>query len=101
MSVPLETFILDHLRARLPGSADPVEVARAFQAATQPDSTDPEAWHRHLSATRRAAIRLASEGRLEILRKGKPVPVEAARGVIRLRLLPEPAAEGPIAEGAA
>lgn len=94
MSVPLEAFILDHLRARLPGSADPVELARAFQAATQPDSTDPEAWHRHLSAVRRAALRLGGEGRLEILRKGKPVAVEAARGVIRLRLLPEPAAIG-------
>ena len=77
--------MLDHLRARLPGSADPVEVARAFQAATQPDTADPEAWHRHLSAVRRAALRLAGEGRLEILRKGKPVPPAEARGVIRLR----------------
>ena len=99
MSIPLEAFILDHLRARLPGSADPVEVARAFQAATQPENPDPEAWHRHLSAVRRAAVRLAGERRLEILRKGKPVPPEAARGVIRLRLLPEPAPDEATAEG--
>lgn len=91
MSTPLEAFLLDHLRARLPGSADPVEIARAFQAATQPDSADPEAWHRHLSAVKRAALRLAGEGRLEVLRKGKPVPVAEARGVIRLRLAQEPA----------
>ncbi len=101
MSIPLEAFILDHLRARLPGSADPVEVARAFQAATQPESPDPEAWHRHLSAVRRAAVRMAGERRLEILRKGKPVPPEAARGVIRLRLLPEPAPDETQAEGEA
>lgn len=90
MSTSLETFLLDHLRARLPGSADPVEVARAFQAATQPDSSDAEAWHRHLSAVKRAALRLAAEGRLEVLRKGKPVPVAEARGVIRLRLVQAP-----------
>lgn len=87
MSIPLEAFLLDHLRTRLPGSADPVEVARAFQAATQPPSPDPEAWHRHLSAVRRAALRLAGEGQIEILRKGKPVPPGEARGVIRLRAL--------------
>ncbi len=86
MNSPLEAFVLDHLRARLPGSADPVEVARAFHATTHPDETDPEAWHRHLSAVRRAALRLAGEGQVEVLRKGKPVAPEAARGVIRLRL---------------
>jgi len=83
---PLETFLLDHLRARAPASADPVEVARAFQAATVPDSTDPEAWHRHLSAVRRAALRLAGLGQVEILRKGKPVAPDGVRGVIRMRL---------------
>lgn len=88
----LETFLLDHLRARAPGSADPVEVARAFQAATQPGDGDPAAWHRHLSAVRRAALRLAGEGVIEVLRKGKPVPVAEARGVIRLRLAPDQAA---------
>jgi hypothetical protein len=82
----LEHFLLDHLRARAPGSADPVEVARAFQVATQPENGDAEAWRRHLSAVRRSALRLAGEGAIEVLRKGKPVPVAEARGVIRLRL---------------
>ena len=86
MSIPLDAFLLDHLRARAPASADPVEVARAFQAATRPDDPDPAAWHRHLSAVRRAALRLAEQGSLQILRKGKPVPPAEARGVIRLRL---------------
>ncbi len=87
-TVALEKFLIDHLRARA-GSADPVAVARAFQAATQPENTDPEAWHRHLSAVRRTALRLADEGRVEVLRKGKKVAAAEARGVIRLRLAPE------------
>jgi hypothetical protein len=82
----VETFLLDHLRARAPGSADPTDVARAFQAAAEPANPDAEAWRRHLSAVRRAALRLAADGRVEVLRKGKPVPSEEARGVIRLRL---------------
>ena len=88
-ALPLDTFLLDYLRARAPGSADPVEVARAYQVATQPENSDPEAWHRHLSAVRRMAQHLAGEGRVEILRKGKPVAPAEARGVIRLRLAPD------------
>ena len=82
----LEDFLLSHLRDRAPASVDQVQVARAFQAATQPENRDPEAWHRHLSAVRRLALRLAEDGRVEVLRKGKPVPLAEARGVIRLRL---------------
>lgn len=88
----IDAFLLDHLAARAPASADPVEVARAFQAASDPGNPDPEAWHRHLSAVKRAALRLAGEGQVEILRKGKPVPVAEARGVIRLRQPAAPSA---------
>lgn len=83
------------MRSLAPGSVDPVQVARAFQAATEPDNRDPDAWHRHLSAVRRTALRLATDGRVEVLRKGKPVPVADARGVIRLRLPPDGAAPEP------
>ena len=41
----------------------------------------------------RVAVRLAREGRIEILRKGRPVPPDEVRGVIRLRLRPVP--DGP------
>ena len=87
----LEDFLLNHLRDQAPISADPVQVARAFQAATEPDNRAPEAWHRHLSAIRRTALRLAEDGRVEVLRKGRPVPAAEARGVIRLRLPSESA----------
>jgi hypothetical protein len=55
----------------------PSEVARALA---------PEAWRPLLGAVRAEALRLAEAGRIEILRKGRPVPAEALRGVIRLRM---------------
>jgi hypothetical protein len=41
---------------------------------------------------RRAAVRLAQEGRIDILRKGKPVDPLGVKGVIRLRVRPAGAA---------
>jgi hypothetical protein len=65
----------------------PSEVARAL-APTE------EAWRRLLGPVRAAAIRLAREGRIEVLRKGKPVDPEAEiRGVIRLRIATPPVEE--------
>jgi hypothetical protein len=43
-----------------------------------------------MGPVRRAAFGLARAGRVEVLRKGKPVPPEAARGVIRLRAAATP-----------
>ena len=71
------------------GSISPTDaahaVAHAVSGAAGTDS-NPDAWHQYLSAVRRAAIRLALEGRIDILRKGKPVPPEGVKGVIRLRI---------------
>lgn len=41
-------------------------------------------WHGLMQETRRTAVRLAREGRLVILRKGKPVDPDDFRGVYRL-----------------
>lgn len=57
----------------------PSEVARALA---------PE-WRALLPAVRRTALRLAAAGRIDVLRKGKPVGAEAVRGVIRLRARPK------------
>ena len=57
-------------------SVNPTDIARALA---------PE-WHGQLNAVRRAAIRLAEAGRIDILRKGKPVAPAAVKGVIRLRI---------------
>jgi hypothetical protein len=43
-----------------------------------------EAWRSLLTPVRRAAIALARDGRVLVLRKGKPVPPEGVKGVIRL-----------------
>ena len=62
-------------------SISPSDVAQAL---------DPDpAWQRLLTPVRRAAIGLAVAGRIDILRKGKPVDPADVRGVIRLRLRPQ------------
>lgn len=62
----------------------PSEVARAL-------APEEDAWRRLLGQVRAAAIRLAREGRIEVLRKGKPVdPAAEIRGVIRLRIAATP-----------
>jgi hypothetical protein len=61
----------------------PSEVARAL-------APDADAWRRLMGPVRATAIRLARDGRIEVLRKGKPVDPEAEiRGVIRLRMRSE------------
>jgi hypothetical protein len=54
----------------------PSDVARALDAD----------WRKLLAPVRRAAAQLADAGRIDILRKGKPIPPHEIRGVIRLRL---------------
>ncbi len=53
----------------------PSDVARALE-------TD---WRCLMGPVRRTAADLAAAGRIDILRKGKPIAPEAMRGVIRLR----------------
>ena len=76
LAARIEDEILLQTGACAPGkSVSPEDVAKALA----------EDWHGVLARVRRAAITMAAAGRIEILRKGKPVPVEQARGVIRLR----------------
>jgi hypothetical protein len=73
----IEAEILRQLAAAAPGrSIDPGEVAKAL---------DPE-WQKLTSAVRRAAVRLAEAGSIDILRKGRRVEPAGVKGVIRLRL---------------
>ena len=65
----------------------PSEVARALAGGGEEGP-----WRPLMGPVRRAAAELARAGRIEILRKGKPVPPEAMRGVIRLRAAAAPAA---------
>lgn len=77
MSDAIAAEILRQTEARGPDkSICPSEVARALA---------PNAWRPLLGAVRAEALRLAEAGRIDILRKGRPVSGEAVRGVIRLR----------------
>ena len=68
--------ILRQATACAPGrSISPEDVARALGG---------EDWHPVLAPVRKQALAMATEGLLLILRKGKPVPPEQAKGVIRL-----------------
>lgn len=58
----------------------PSEVARALGGA------HPDGWGPLMQPVRRVAVRLALEGRITILRKGKPVDPNDFRGVYRLTL---------------
>jgi len=81
---PAEQAILTLLAARGPQkSICPTDAARALAGHPAGD-----AWRGSLSPIRLAAQRLAKAGRIEILRKGKPISPEAMHGVIRLRLAP-------------
>lgn len=77
----LEIAILRLAAARGPGkSISPEDAAKDVAASRDVD------WHSLLQPVRRAAIRLAREGRLVILRKGKPADPDDFKGVYRLTL---------------
>lgn len=63
------------------GAISPTDAARAF---TKTRGEDELGWRSHLGEVRRAAVKLALEGRLVIYRKGKVVDPRDFRGVYRL-----------------
>ncbi len=76
----IEAEILRQTTERGPtASICPSEVARALDSD----------WRPLMGAVRRGAVRLAEAGKIDILRKGKPVSGEAVRGVIRLCRRPD------------
>jgi len=83
---PLAAAILALLAERPSGkTVTPEEAARAFAAGRAKPGDPPDLWRRYLQAAREQALHLAREGRLVILRKGKPAdPSHRIKGVIRL-----------------
>ncbi len=77
MSSPIEDAIFAALAELAPGkSVAPEAVARAV---------DAENWRRLLPQVRATAVGLARQGRVVILRHGKPADPDAFKGVYRLR----------------
>ena len=75
---PIDEMIFKLLDEVPPGkSVAPEDVARAL---------DPEGWRRMLPQVRAAAVGLARQGRLVILRHNKPADPNTFKGVYRLRL---------------
>lgn len=81
----IEAMILSLVTARgREKSICPSEVARALTPGAL-----QEGWQSLMTPIRQAASRLSRAGQIDILRKGRPVPPEDMRGVIRLRLKAE------------
>jgi hypothetical protein len=81
---PVALAILE-LLAAADKSLSPEQAARAFAATRAKPSDPPDLWRRYLHAVRQQALHLARQGRIAILRKGRPVdPNKPVKGVIRL-----------------
>jgi hypothetical protein len=75
----IEAAILAVLARSAPGKAvDPTEVARAL------GGDHPEGWGPLMQPVRRSAVKLMKEGRVVILRKGRPVDPDDFRGIYRI-----------------
>jgi hypothetical protein len=77
----IEARILAALAERGQGrTVGPADVARAL------GGDRPDGWGPLMQPVRRAAVRLMKDGRIVILRKGRPVDPDDFRGVYRLAL---------------
>jgi hypothetical protein len=79
MSSQVEETLLALLsQASAPESISPNDVAKALDATN---------WQRQLPKVRAVILDLARRGRIEVLRKGKPVEFEGLKGIYRIRLV--------------
>ena len=70
------------------GSIGPGDVAKVFAEERRRPGAPAQSAHRWSRIVREEAIGLARAGRVQILRKGKPVdPHAPVKGVIRIRLV--------------
>ncbi len=83
---PVARHILDQLAALAPGqSLNPDAVAKAFAEPRRKKNDPPDHWRKYLNAVRQQALFLARDGRIVILRRGRPQdPHAPVKGVIRL-----------------
>lgn len=80
----IEAAMLGLLAERGPGrTIGPADVAQAL------GGNHPDGWGPLMQPVRKVAVRLMKEGRVVILRKGRPVDPDDFRGTYRLALPPE------------
>jgi hypothetical protein len=63
----------------------PQQLAQNFYATRAKAGDPPDAWRRYLQAFKQQITSLAKAGEVEYLRKGKPVPLDEVKGVVRVR----------------
>ena len=85
---PVARFILDHLQGETALSHQ--DIAKAYAETRRKKSDPPDFWRRYLNAVRQQALHLARQGRVEILRDGKPVDIEDHRGLVKIRRAQKP-----------
>jgi hypothetical protein len=84
----LRDIMLELAAACPPGRfIDPNDAARAAAKRKAKPTDPPDLWRRYSKQARAEAIGLAREGKLLVLRKGKPVdPTKPIKGVIRVAM---------------
>jgi len=80
---PIRAFLRSALSSG--ESFAPQKLAQDFYATRAKAGDPPDAWRRYLQAFKQQITSLAKAGELEYLRKGKPVPLEEVKGVVRVR----------------
>ena len=83
---PIAQNIIELLAAAEPNkSISPEDVARAVAEGRRRPKDPPDLWRRYLPAVKQQALFLARAGKLIVIRKGKPVDAQTAKGVIRYK----------------
>ncbi len=83
---PIAEKILELLAGAAPHkSISPEDVARAVAEGRRRPNDPPDLWRRYLPAVKQQALYLARAGKLIVMRKGKPVDAQSAKGVIRYK----------------
>ncbi|HMA52171.1 MAG TPA: DUF3253 domain-containing protein [Magnetospirillaceae bacterium] len=80
---PIRSFLRSSLATG--ESYAPQQLAQNFYATRAKSDDPPDAWRRYLQAFKQQITSLAKAGEVEYLRKGKPIPLEDVKGVVRVR----------------
>ena len=85
---PLAQTILQLLtEGEAEASIAPADAARSYAELKRKRNDPPDLWRRYLPAANQQALHLARQGRIVILRRGKPAnPAKPIKGLIRLTL---------------
>ena len=83
---PVAEAILETLAASDKPAISAETVCQAIQKSRARPGDGPQAWRKYMRAVKQQALHLARGGRIEIVRKGKPVDPDDFKGVWRMRL---------------